>query len=41
MVTTWDGEEAAKGGRIIAAGDPAVHEQARGILVQGLGGRWE
>ena len=35
VVTTWDGEEAAKGGRIIAAGDPAVHEQARRILVQG------
>ena len=35
LVTTWDGEEAAKGGQIIAAGDPAVHEQARRILVQG------
>ena len=35
VVTTWDGEEAAGGGRIIAAGDPAVHEQARRILVQG------
>ena len=35
VVTTWDGEQAAKGGRIIAAGDPAVHEQARRILVQG------
>ena len=35
LVTTWDGEEAAKGGRIIAAGDPAVHEQARRMLVQG------
>ena len=39
LVTTWDGEEAAKGGRIIAAGDPAVHEQARRMLVQAQGDR--
>ena len=35
VVTTWEGEEAAKGGRIIAAGDRAVYEEARRILVQG------
>jgi myo-inositol-1(or 4)-monophosphatase len=35
VVTTWDGEDAAGGGRIIAAGDRGVHEQARRILVQG------
>jgi myo-inositol-1(or 4)-monophosphatase len=28
VVTTWEGEEAAKGGRILAAGDPQLHEQA-------------
>jgi myo-inositol-1(or 4)-monophosphatase len=28
VVTTWDGEEAAKGGRILAAGDPRLHEEA-------------
>jgi myo-inositol-1(or 4)-monophosphatase len=27
VVTTWDGEAAAKGGRILAAGDPRLHEQ--------------
>ena len=34
MVTTWDGEGAAAGGRIIAAGDPAVHAEARRILLE-------
>ena len=34
MVTTWDGENAAKGGRIIAAGDRALHEQARRLLLE-------
>jgi myo-inositol-1(or 4)-monophosphatase len=33
IVTTWDGEEAAKGGRIIAAGDRRLHEAARRRLV--------
>jgi histidinol phosphatase-like enzyme (inositol monophosphatase family) len=28
VVTTWTGESAAKGGAIIAAGDPKLHEQA-------------
>ena len=28
VVTTWDGGEAAKGGRIVAAGDKRLHEQA-------------
>jgi len=32
-ITTWDGGEAAKGGRIIAAGDPALHEIARKRLM--------
>ena len=34
MVTTWDGENAAKGGRIIAAGDRALHEEARRLLLE-------
>src|ERR1700733_7340326 len=34
MVTTWDGESAAKGGRIIAAGDRAVYDQARRLLLE-------
>ena len=29
IMTTWDGEDAAKGGRIIAAGDRRVYEEAR------------
>jgi len=28
IVTTWDGDEAAKGGRILAAGDARLHELA-------------
>ena len=35
VVTTWDGEDAAKGGRIIAAGDRRVYEEARRILLEG------
>jgi hypothetical protein len=35
VVTTWDGENAAKGGRILAAGDRALYEQARRLLLQG------
>ena len=31
-VTTWDGKPATDGGRIIAAGDPRLHEQAMEIL---------
>ena len=31
IVTTWDGGSAAKGGRVIAAGDRRIHERrARG-----------
>jgi myo-inositol-1(or 4)-monophosphatase len=32
VITTWDGEDAAKGGRIIAAGDRRVYEEARRAL---------
>jgi myo-inositol-1(or 4)-monophosphatase len=33
VVSTWDGEGAAKGGRIIAAGDARVHDEARKLLL--------
>jgi myo-inositol-1(or 4)-monophosphatase len=33
VMTTWDGDSVAKGGRIIAAGDPRLHELARSILL--------
>ena len=32
IVTTWEGEPAQNGGRIIAAGDPRVHEEALKLL---------
>jgi histidinol phosphatase-like enzyme (inositol monophosphatase family) len=32
IVTTWTGDHAANGGSIIAAGDPALHEQAIRVL---------
>lgn len=32
IVTTWDGKPAQSGGRIIAAGDPRVHEEAMKLL---------
>ncbi|MGQ3675477.1 histidinol-phosphatase [Xanthobacter sp. TB0139] len=32
MVTTWEGESPAKGGRIVAAGSRAVHEQTLKML---------
>jgi myo-inositol-1(or 4)-monophosphatase len=35
VVTTWDGGNAANGGRIIAAGDRRLHEEARRILMGG------
>jgi len=35
VVTTWDGGDAAKGGRILAAGDQRVHEEARRLLLKG------
>lgn len=31
-VTTWDGRPATEGGRIIAAGDPQLHERALAVL---------
>ena len=34
VMTTWDGETAAKGGRILAAGDPRLHEIARASCVE-------
>jgi myo-inositol-1(or 4)-monophosphatase len=33
VVMTWDGEDAAKGGRIIAAGDRRVSDEARSLLL--------
>jgi myo-inositol-1(or 4)-monophosphatase len=33
VITTWDGEDAAKGGRILAAGDRRVYEEARQLLL--------
>jgi histidinol phosphatase-like enzyme (inositol monophosphatase family) len=35
VVTTWSGESAAKGGSIIAAGDPALHARAIEVLSGG------
>jgi myo-inositol-1(or 4)-monophosphatase len=35
FVSTWDGEDAAKGGRIIAAGDRRVYDEARRLLLGG------
>jgi myo-inositol-1(or 4)-monophosphatase len=35
VITTWDGEDAAKGGRIIAAGDRAVYDEARRLMLGG------
>ena len=32
VVTNWDGSPAQKGGRIVAAGDPRVHEAAVKLL---------
>jgi myo-inositol-1(or 4)-monophosphatase len=32
VVTTWEGEPAAGGGRIVAAGDPRVHRAALALL---------
>jgi myo-inositol-1(or 4)-monophosphatase len=33
IVTTWDGGDPAKGGRILAAGDRRVYDEARALLV--------
>jgi len=35
VMTTWDGESAAKGGRILAAGDPRLYEVAQRKLLEG------
>jgi hypothetical protein len=35
MVTSWDGDNARQRGRIIAAGDWAVHDEARRLPLQG------
>jgi myo-inositol-1(or 4)-monophosphatase len=32
IVTTWDGGDPSKGGRIVAAGDPQVHAAAVSVL---------
>jgi myo-inositol-1(or 4)-monophosphatase len=32
VITTWEGKPAQSGGRIVAAGDPRVHEAALKIL---------
>lgn len=37
VITTWEGENAAQGGRIIAAGDPNLHAIARQILLSDKG----
>lgn len=39
VVTTWEGGDASMGGRIIAAGDPRVHERAIAILASGMAGK--
>jgi myo-inositol-1(or 4)-monophosphatase len=39
VVTTWEGGDASMGGRIIAAGDPRVHERAMAILASGMAGK--
>ena len=39
VVTTWDGERAAKGGRIIAAGDRAVYERRAACCSRDSGAR--
>ena len=33
VITTWEGEGAERGGRIVAAGDPRLHEAARAMLM--------
>jgi myo-inositol-1(or 4)-monophosphatase len=32
VITNWEGKSAQNGGRIIAAGDPRVHEAALNLL---------
>jgi myo-inositol-1(or 4)-monophosphatase len=33
-ISTWEGGPAIEGGRIVAAGDPRLHEQALSILAK-------
>ena len=33
VITTWEGEDAAKGGRIVAAGDRRVYDEALSLLM--------
>jgi myo-inositol-1(or 4)-monophosphatase len=33
VITTWDGDDAAKGGRILAAGDRRLHDEASRLLL--------
>jgi myo-inositol-1(or 4)-monophosphatase len=33
VITTWDGDSPSRGGRILAAGDRRVHEEARRLLL--------
>lgn len=35
VITTWDGKPATDGGRIVASGDPRVHEQVLKLLAKG------
>ena len=37
VMTTWEGDSVAKGGRILAAGDSRLHEEARRILLDAGG----
>ena len=32
LITTWDGGSATEGGRIVAAGDRRVHQEALAVL---------
>jgi len=34
LISTWEGRPAIEGGRIVAAGDPRLHEQALAILAK-------
>jgi len=36
VVTTWEGGDANQGGRVIAAGDPAIHAEAMKLLQRAL-----
>jgi histidinol-phosphatase len=36
VITTWDGDDASMGGRVVAAGDPRVHAAALTVLQNGI-----